>query len=72
MILVVPLETPVTMPLAEPAVATAALLLDHVPPVVVCERNVIAPTQTVSEPDIAPIGAFTVTSVVRRQPVLSV
>lgn len=68
----VPTATPVTIPDDSPAVAMAALLLAHVPPVAVCERNVIAPAHTVRAPDIEPIGALTVTSVVRRQPVLIV
>ena len=51
-IVAVPLSTPVTMPLAE-TIATAVLLLVHVPPEGVHESVVLAPTHTVAIPVIA-------------------
>ncbi len=50
--LAVPAATPETMPV-EPTVATAILLLVHVPPPVVLASAVLAPTHTVAVPVIA-------------------
>lgn len=67
----VPAATPDTVPLAEPTVAFAGVLLNHVPPVVPVLANVVAaPVHTVSVPDIAVGNAITVTSDVLRQPVV--
>ena len=61
----VPADTPVTMPLAEPIVATAGVLLLQVPPVVVLERVVVAPMHVVSVPVIGEeIAELTVTTLV--------
>ena len=60
-IVVLPAVTPVTTPVEEPIVATAGLLLDHVPPPV--HANVMAlPIHTESPLVIAPGVGFTVTS----------
>jgi hypothetical protein len=67
-ITVVPELTPVAIPEAVPIVALATELLDHVPPVDVFVRVVVAPGQTVSIPPIAGGGANTVTVVVTLQP----
>ena len=48
---VVPDATPVTVPLDEPMVALAGVLLAHVPPVVASVRVVDEPTHT----DVAPL-----------------
>ena len=61
----VPADTPVTMPLAEPIVATAGVLLLHVPPVVMLERVVVAPIHVVSVPVMGDeIAELTVTTLV--------
>ena len=57
-----PVPTPVTMP-PVPTVATAILLLDHVPPGDVSLKRVVDPEQTVVVPVIADAPAVTVTSV---------
>jgi hypothetical protein len=49
-------------------VATAVLLLDHVPPVTELVSDVVELTHTVPEPDIAAGMGFTVTLVVVKQP----
>lgn len=61
-----PADAPVTIPVALPTVALPLLLL-HVPPAVVLERVVAAPTQTVVEPVMAGSAASTVTVVVAWQ-----
>ena len=65
-----PAVTPVTMP-EVPTVATAVLLLAHVPPLTVLERDVVSPEQTLDEPEMVPAegAAFMVTTMLRRQPV---
>jgi hypothetical protein len=61
----VPADIPVTTPLAEPIVATAGVLLLHVPPVVLLANVVVAPIQVVSVPVIGEERAeFTVTNLV--------
>ena len=57
---VVPADTPVTTPDAEPTVAMAGVLLLQVPPVVTSVRGVVNPTQTEWEPAIAAGAGFTV------------
>jgi hypothetical protein len=52
---------PVTVPVAEPTMATAGLLLLHVPPEVASDNVTEAPRQTVPEPDTGAVPAFTVT-----------
>ena len=61
----VPADTPVTIPDAEPIVATAGVLLLQVPPVVVLESVVVAPMHVVSVPVIGEeIAELTVTTLV--------
>jgi hypothetical protein len=58
-----PGETPVTVPVDEPMVATALLLLLQVPPEVASVNVVVAPWQRtvpVEAPDIAAGNGFTV------------
>jgi hypothetical protein len=62
-----PPATPVTIPLDEPTVALATVLLVHVPPASVLESAVVAPTHTVDVPVIAAGNGSTVTSVVAIQ-----
>ena len=67
-----PLVTPVTVPDADPTVATVILLLVHVPPVGE-ELNVVeVPSQIANVPVIGPGEAFTVTTLVVKQPPLNV
>lgn len=65
----VPDNTPVTMPVDEPTVASAGLLLLHVPPLVKSLNGVVAPTQTTLAPPIAAGVWLTVNGVVAVQPV---
>lgn len=58
----VPAETPVTTPVPEITVATAVLLLDHVPPEFGLPKVVLLPAHTVADPVIAPGVWFTVTT----------
>ncbi len=67
----VPAATPVIIPLAEPIVACAVLLLLQTPPPVALVRVVVRPTQTDAVPAIAAGMGLTVTAAVTRQPVLS-
>lgn len=60
----VPGAVPVTIPVAMPIVATATLLLLHMPPGVASLRVVVVPGQTILVPKIVAGGAFTVTVVV--------
>ena len=60
----VPAETPTTspvVPVPEPIVATAVLLLVHVPPVVASLSEVVVVAQRLAVPDIAAGKGFTVT-----------
>ena len=59
---------PLTIPVVEPTVATTALPLDHVPPVVVLDNVIVCPAQTEAGPEIADGNAFTLTTVVDAQP----
>jgi len=58
----VPGLTPDTTPLTEPIVATPALALIHVPPVIASLNVVVDPMQTPNPPEIAVGVAITVTS----------
>jgi len=60
------------MPVVEPTLATEILLLSHVPPEVASLSVVVDPTHTAVVPVIDNGNAFTVTTVVARQPVDSV
>jgi hypothetical protein len=63
---------PDNTPLSEPIVATAVLLLLHVPPVVVLLNVVVLPTHTAVMPVIAPGSGLTVIMVEVKQPVPNV
>ena len=65
----VPAATPVTAPLAEVTVATAALPVVHVPPVTVLMNSVAAPAHTSGVPVMAGGSPVTVTVVDIVQPV---
>ena len=65
-----PADTPVTIPVDEPAPAMALLLLSHAPPAVVSLRYMVAPTHTGLVP-VIPVNGLTVTVTVFRQPVAS-
>ena len=71
-IIAVPALTPDATPLKEPIVATAMLLLLHVPPIVASLSVVVLPTQTAVTPVIAAGSGLTVIIVVVRQPVPNV
>jgi hypothetical protein len=60
------------MPVEEPIVATAVLLLIHVPPDEVLARVADAPSQVLSVPVIAAGAAFIVLASTREHPVASV
>lgn len=68
MICVVPLETPVTVPLPDPIVAIRVFAVLHVPPDAVFAKVVVAPTQVVLVPVIAAGVRFTVNTEVVKQP----
>ena len=59
---------PVTTPDADPTVATALLLPDHVPPEVASVSETALPVQTDAVPPIAAGGATTVTTVIAVHP----
>src|SRR5580704_16052956 len=65
-IVVVPGATPVTIPVAEPTVAIAGLLLTHVPPPA-SVSVIVAAGHTCSVPLIAVGNGFTVTVIVALQ-----
>jgi hypothetical protein len=67
-IMLVPAETPETIPVVAPTVATGSVLLDQATPGVADARVVVAPTQTDNEPVIAAGKGNTVTTVVVMQP----
>jgi hypothetical protein len=67
MIVVVPLETPVTMPVDEPIVATEVLVLLQVTPAVASVNVMVLPTHTAGGPEIGAV-ALTVTVVETEQP----
>ena len=62
-----PVPTAETMPVEEPMVAAAVLLLLHVPLVGASDKIVVVLKQTVCAPRIAPGCRFTVTTVVAMQ-----
>ena len=66
-----PAVTPVTMPVAEPTVAFAVLLL-HVPATYTSLKETVAPIHTALAPDIGGGVAFTVSVFVAEHPVVSV
>jgi hypothetical protein len=66
-IVVVPDDTPVITPVPDPAVATAVLLLLHVPPPEVLANVVVAVGQTVKVPVIEATAVLIVTVVVAIQ-----
>ena len=75
MIVVVPADTPVTVPPAEPeatTVATGVLLDTHPPPGGVSASSTVAPTHTVPGPVIVPGDKLTVIVVVAVHPVVAV
>ena len=60
----VPADAPVITPVVAPTVATDTLLLLHVPPLVISDKEVVDPAQNDKVPDI-PIGTgFTVITLV--------
>ena len=63
----VPAEIPVTIPVEEPTVAIAVLLLLHVPPVVESISALVEPAQTLAVP-LIPLMEVTVTTWVVWQP----
>jgi hypothetical protein len=62
-----PALTPVTTPLDEPTVASAGLLVLHVPPALASESVVVEPAQTVVTPVIEAGSGLTVTGIVMKQ-----
>jgi hypothetical protein len=70
-IVLVPAEAPVTSPML-PIVATAGVLLLHVPPAVTSDCNVERPEHTCAIPVTGAGNGLTVISAVLRQPVDSV
>ena len=68
MIRAVPKETPVTIPVPVPAVATPVLLLVHAPPVEASDNAALVPEQIVPAPVIAAGNGSTVTVVAVEQP----
>lgn len=64
----VPRDTPHTLPVVMPTVATAGLLLVHKPPPVALVQGVQAPTHTLGEPVMALGNGLTVTVAVLKQP----
>ncbi len=65
---VVPMATPVTIPVEIPTVAFDGLLLTQVPPVVLLESVTVWPTQTTFSPRLAGIAGFTVIVCTRAHP----
>ena len=55
-IVAVPADTPVTIPVAKPTVAMPVALLLHVPPAVASDNVMTEPTQTLVGPDIGDTG----------------
>ena len=60
----VPPLTPLTIPVTDPTVAIAVLLLLQVPPVVVSLKVVVAPGHVLGTPVIGPGDGFTVTGAI--------
>lgn len=70
-IVVVPAATLLTTPVPKPMVATAGVLLAHVPPATECVSVVLPPTHTELEPPIGAGAGVTVTTVVEVHPAVS-
>ena len=70
-VLVTATTSPVTIPVVEPIVAAAVLLLLQVPPVVASLNVIVDPAQTLLEPEIADIG-LTVIACIAVHPVVAV
>lgn len=68
MITAVPADMPVNKPVIEVMLATAVLLLAHVPPIVASASKPEAPTQATAVPVIAGGSGFTVTDLVAIHP----
>jgi hypothetical protein len=64
---VVPGDTPVTIPVDEPIVATPVVLLLQEPPPVLLVSVIVDPGHTVVGPTIGPAADITLTVVVTRQ-----
>ena len=73
-IVVVPAETPVTIPVPDPILATPVLVLVQIPPPVASLSRIVCPTQVVELPVIAAGAALTVkvTALVAVNPLPSV
>ena len=65
---VLPAPTPVITPVPDPTVTTVPSRLLHVPPPAQLTVAVAPPAHTDEDPVIAPGAAFTVTTLVVRQP----
>jgi hypothetical protein len=64
----VPADTPVTIPVVDPIVATPVLLLLQVPPPITSVSEMLAPMQKADGPAIAAGVEFTVTTMVTLPP----
>ena len=71
MTIVAPTVTPVTMPVAEPTLATVAALLIQWPPVVASVNVLVAVPHMLNMPAIVPGSAFIVTGRLTLHPVTS-
>ena len=65
---VVPIATPLTIPVVEPISAIDELAVDQVPPAVVLDSVIVAPVQTTDTPVMAAGEVVTVTLLVDEQP----
>ena len=72
MIVDVPADTPVTIPVTDPTVAIPDDPELHVPPAIVLSSVVVSPTHTLMVPVIAGGEVFTVTVFVMMQKLLNV
>ncbi len=68
MIVVVPVDIPVTIPVEEPTVPTAPVLLVHEPPGVLFDKEIEEPTHTLVGPTMGPAADITVIVIVAAQP----
>lgn len=66
----VPNAMPLSNPLVEPIVATAVLLLAHIPPGIAFVSVVLSPAHIRSTPEIGPGTRLTVTTAMVAQPVM--
>jgi hypothetical protein len=69
---VVPIASPVTIPVAEPTTATAALEETQVPPPTLLVRVMVDGIHTTDGPEIEPIVALMVITLVAKQPTVLV